>query len=208
MKLYKESPSFRLEKIVCGLLFICASLTFALPTFLGLNPDYMSYIMPGILFLIGCYFLYLTFIRNTVLIVEEKGLTLSYLGSRYSQVVPWTDIDSLEIIFFKTPSYFNGKAILSYIMLKSTKKLNLPKPSFPRLQFGHLWRGNNREEYQKIAPDVQALIPLHRFQSTDRSIRWSFFDSESGYRAGITAYWDRMRFYGELTLQEILSFKK
>jgi hypothetical protein len=203
MKVYKDSPSYIVEKMVVSILCIFASAAFGFPVYLEDTAHLSSYFIPVILLCVGLYFLYKIFIRNKVLIVSDQGLVLSYLGPRHSKLIPWSDIDSLEQIFFSTPSHFDGRASVSYIMLKSSRNLNLPKAHLPRSQFVHLV---NSTETQKITSDVQALIPLHRFQITDDGSLHRFFEKDK-FGTGKIEYWDRMKFYGELTLKEILSYK-
>jgi len=210
MKVYRDSPVYLLEKIIVGCLFLLAGIAFGLPVYLETKTDYSYYFVPVIFLIIGGYFIYKAVVRNRVVIVSEKGLILSYLGSRHSQLIPWADIDSLEPLFFITRSQMDLKATLSYIMLKSSRKLNLPEAKLPRLQFANFYYpkdGRNALETQKITSDVQALIPLHRFQISDNYPLGRFFDWKFPFKTGIVEYWDRMKFYGELTLKEILSYK-
>jgi len=213
MKIYKENKSHILNKFARGCLFIFAGATFAFAIYARNESDYLSYLIPIVLLIIGFSFIYKAFVTNTVLMVSDKGLVLSYLGHRYSKLIPWSDISSLEQIFFVTTRpagrYSNPRFTFSYIMLKSTKQLNLPKARLTRLQYLIYVKTNakNAMEAQKITSDVQALIPVTRIQATDGGLLHDF-SARDKFGMSPTQYWDRMKFYGELTLKEILSYKQ
>ncbi len=75
------------------------------------------------------------------------------------------------------------------------------------MEYIHCLDGKNSIEVKRITPDVQALIPVSRIQVTDRGILSEFFARDK-FGLGPVEYWDRMKFYGELTLKEILSYKR